>query len=53
MEKINNPAITVKIIASKVGSSNKVVITKIAKESSTTRMRGGRPSRYMAKINEL
>ena len=53
MAKINKPAITVKAIANTVGSNNKVAITKMAKESNTTKITGGSPSRYIAKINAL
>ena len=50
---INKPAITEMIMDSKLGSNNKVAITKIANESNITNIIGGRPSRYMAKINAL
>ena len=43
----------VNMMASTLGSNNKVAITNIAKESKTTKITGGKPSRYMAKINAL
>ena len=51
--KIINPAITEMIIDKTVGSSNKVAITNMAKESKTTNITGGSPSRYIAKIKAL
>ena len=50
---INSPAITEMIMDKTVGSNNRVAITKMAKESKTTKITGGSPSRYMAKINAL
>ena len=51
--KIINPAITEMIIDNTVGSNNKVAITNMAKESKTTNIKGGSPSRYIAKIKAL
>ena len=51
--KIINPAITEMIIDNTVGSNNKVAITNMAKESKTTNITGGSPSRYIAKIKAL
>ena len=45
--------ITVMMIDKTDGSTNKVAITKIAKENATIKNRGGNPSRYIANINEL
>lgn len=50
---IINPAITEMIMDKRVGSNNKVAITNMAKESKTTNITGGRPSRYMAKIKAV
>ena len=50
---INNPAITEIIIDSMVGSNNKVAITKMANDNNATKITGGSPSRYIAKINAL
>ena len=50
---INRPAITEIMIDKTVGSNNRVAITKMAKESKTTNMIGGSPSRYIAKIKAL
>ena len=51
--KINNPAITVMMIESSVGSNKSVAITKIANESKKTKISGGSPSRYIAKMKAL
>ena len=51
--KIITPAITEIIMDKMVGSNNKVAITNMAKESKTTNMIGGSPSRYIAKIKAL
>ena len=50
---INTPAIPEMIIDKTVGSNNKVAMTNMAKDSKTTNITGGRPSRYMAKIKVL
>ena len=51
--KIINPAITEMIMDKTVGSSNKVAITNMAKDSKATNIKGGSPSRYIAKIKAL
>ena len=51
--KINNPAIAVMMIESREGSNKSVAITKIANESKKTKMSGGSPSRYIAKMKAL
>ena len=48
-----SPAITDKMIANSVGSTNKVAITSIAKDNKIISINGGRPSLYIAKINAL
>ena len=50
---INTPAIPEMIMDKTVGSNNKVAITNMAKESKATNIKGGSPSRYIAKIKAL
>lgn len=50
---IKIPATTVIKVDKILGSTSKVPITKMAKESKMISMMGGRPSRYIAKINAL
>ena len=51
--KIITPAIAVKIMANKKGSTNSVATTSNEKVKTIIKIMGGNPSRYIAKINAL
>ena len=48
-----SPAITDKIIDKRVGSNNKVAMTKMAKDNKTISIIGGKPSLYIANTYAL